>query len=501
MSEPPFREPLLIGDRVLDRYEVVERLEKGGHSIVYRGYDERLCRPVCIKVFHKLAERHEVWLATYEHFVQEAFALSKLSHPNTLRIYDFGHLDLEEGSDSAPFQVSEFMDGGTLSELVRERGRLDRRDASRIVVALSGALAEAHQCGIVHRDIKPKNILFGKAGPAIPKLADFGIAKSYLVQEQQVAHHAEDTVVVAGRPLLMYSASWAAPEQMTNQPVSYQADIYSLALITVFMLTGEAVFAHRNTKESYLMRRRSDELIDAALERHDLPSSVANLLKRACRTDPAERPGDVAEFGAEFADAILERETAADPSGPHLKLAATSSEPSEASPEHRPPLHHLPLTDDVQDVAGRFVAFVPIENGVADLIGRDGTTRIRITLQPLPSAGFGVHVKGLNCFVARAGGRPSPGVQLQESGDVDCLLPNNTKIGTISVSFGSPAAGHRVFDLEGHAIAVSQEECPTVAAVDFGPHAEYILVYKPSPSRPKPLPNRRRRFAMSRSRS
>src|SRR5262245_38322259 len=112
-------EPLLVGDRLLDRYVVAERLESGGTSVVYRAVDERLSRPVCIKVFHTIRHKEGIYRTSYEHFIQEAFALSKLTHPNTLRIYDFGHLpggafELE----GAPFQVSEFMSGGTLSNLI-----------------------------------------------------------------------------------------------------------------------------------------------------------------------------------------------------------------------------------------------------------------------------------------------------------------------------------------------------------------------------------------------
>ncbi len=140
-SIPAPKDPLSVGDQVLDRYRVTERLAIGGHSIVYRGDDKRLSRPVCIKVFHNLAESDGVWRASYEHFVQEAFALSKLTHPNTLRIYDFGHLAPEADSEQgAPFQVSEYMNGGTLSRLVRREGPLfDGRERPRHHRAVRGA--------------------------------------------------------------------------------------------------------------------------------------------------------------------------------------------------------------------------------------------------------------------------------------------------------------------------------------------------------------------------
>ena len=125
MSEAPSTPPIAIGDLVLDRYRAVEHIANGGHSVVYLGRDERLARPVCIKVFTRFPGDPGISQTSYEHFVQEAFALSRLTHPHTLRIYDFGHLAGEtDEADKIPFHVSEYMNGGTLSQLVRERGAL-----------------------------------------------------------------------------------------------------------------------------------------------------------------------------------------------------------------------------------------------------------------------------------------------------------------------------------------------------------------------------------------
>ncbi|MEM9490552.1 MAG: protein kinase, partial [Myxococcota bacterium] len=137
----------------MDRYYVVERIASGGHSIVYRGEDERLSRPVCIKVFHRLKSKDGIYQTAYEHFVQEAFALSKLTHPNTLRIYDFGYLPgTGDTARGAPYQVSEFMNHGTLSSMVKQHGPTATTDAVQVVSAIGGALSEAHECGIIHRD-------------------------------------------------------------------------------------------------------------------------------------------------------------------------------------------------------------------------------------------------------------------------------------------------------------------------------------------------------------
>ena len=134
--------PLSLGDMVLDRYRAVEHIANGGHSVVYLGRDERLARPVCIKVFMRYPGDPGISQTSYEHFVQEAFALSRLTHPNTLRIYDFGHLagDPAHDEDRIPFHISEYMNGGTLSQLIRERGAQPAAEVVRIAIAVADAL-------------------------------------------------------------------------------------------------------------------------------------------------------------------------------------------------------------------------------------------------------------------------------------------------------------------------------------------------------------------------
>src|SRR5512132_1224181 len=187
-----------LGDVVLGRYRIVEQIASGGHSVVFRGQDERLSRPVCIQVFSGFGGNSGVGRTSYEHFVQEAFALSRLTHPNTLRIYDFGHLGPKD-AEGMPLQVCEYMNGGTLSNVVREQGRQSLAETTRVVNAMCAALSEAHGLGIVHRDIKPQNILFGSVGVnRLPKLADFGIAKWSADTDQDKDQRAEDTAIVAG---------------------------------------------------------------------------------------------------------------------------------------------------------------------------------------------------------------------------------------------------------------------------------------------------------------
>src|SRR6201990_2908815 len=145
---------IVLGEVVLARYRIVEQIASGGHSVVFRGQDERLSRPVCIKVFSGFGGNSGVGRTSYEHFVQEAFALSRLTHPNTLRIYDFGHLGPKDAA-GMPLQVCEYMNGGTLLNVVREQGKQSVAETARLISAMCSALSEAHGLGIVHRDIKP----------------------------------------------------------------------------------------------------------------------------------------------------------------------------------------------------------------------------------------------------------------------------------------------------------------------------------------------------------
>ena len=572
-------DPLAVGDKVLDRYRVAQRLETGGTSVVYRGEDERLSRPVCIKVFHTLRDKEWIYRTTYEHFVQEAFALSKLTHPNTLRIYDFAHLPGAEGQeDGAPFQVSEFMNGGTLSNLIRREGPLPPAEALQVVAAICGALDEAHSHDIIHRDIKPKNILFGQTGKSrSPKLADFGIAKSLSIDDRALANQAGDTHVVAGRRLLMYSGLWAAPEQLVGQPVVPASDIYSFALVTIYMLTGRCVFSSNDPGEAYRQRVDSDMLIDEVIGETDFPAQVADMLKEACRSDPGDRPSGAGAFAKALSEAFesksqgrrrlplapptltpipgpapeqgtmalgqRQRRATGEPTtaqSPGAKATAAGDAghgvgrgdagPAPMAPEilssaapgaaHLPPLPPVPapagdagsagaapsgppqrlaVSALPQPVGDRTSYFVPMNaDGTAELAGAGGRARVRVSLVPAPG-GLSLHVRGLSCFVRKAGGRASGAVQLTTSSVVEMVAPNQEIVATASVQFGSPAAGHSVFPIGNQLVAIGKEECPRAIAFDFGPGAECMFVYVPrrgaSPSTEERTPRWRRKPA------
>lgn len=628
-SDPP---PLSIkiGDMVLDRYRVVEQIASGGHSVVFRGQDERLSRPVCIKVFSGLGGKSGVGRTSYEHFVQEAFALSRLTHPNTLRIYDFGHLGPKD-AEGMPLQVCEYMNGGTLSNVIRERGKQSVHETALVVSAMCAALSEAHGLGIVHRDIKPQNILFGEVGgKKLPKLADFGIAKwSVDADAEDSGQRAEDTAIVAGQKLAMYSPSWAAPEQLAGQPVSPSTDIYSLAVVAIYMLSGKAIFADEDVYAGYKKRRYADDLIRDALKPNGVSSAVIQLLTKALAFDPKKRILKVDELSTELAAAIepateeqakLTAESHTQnlpvrkaqselphpqtPTTPNNAITPAAGQPvvdqhpaqprtttrpqqgaqhptpragqpqHQGQPPHDPqqpsypqqqpqnsypqqpgphhssqqpppqqpgphssppqqpqypqqpqqaqppaqPLYPVPagtpgswhqpppvarppwmsavqqapsgpsrvlaLGDLPQHAGERTVHFVHVgPNNQCDLSGSQ-SSRVRITMIHSPN-GLVIHLKGLTCFVAHLGGRPSPAVQIDHPSDIAIVTPRAQEIGHIRVATGIAEPGQLMFLLGTDRVAIRNDDCTDPILFDFGPGSDAYFVYTRGRAIPK----------------
>jgi serine/threonine-protein kinase len=521
MAAAPTKPPdIKIGDVVLDRYKIVEQIGTGGHSVVFRGEDARLSRPVCVKVFSGFGGASGVGRTSYEHFVQEAFALSRLTHPNTLRIYDFGHLGSKEAT-GMPLQVCEYMNGGTLSNIIREQGKIPLDETIKIIAAMCAALSEAHALGIVHRDIKPQNILFGSVGGnRLPKLADFGIAKWTDDEPAQRANRADDTAIVAGQKLAMYSPSWAAPEQLAGQPVSPQTDIYSLACVAIYMISGKAIFADEDVYAGYKKRRTGEAHAREALVPLGTPAGIVDVLARAIAFDPKKRLGRIEELSDEMQNALepgteeLHRLEETAPAAPRLPPAPPAPAPvviaapaPAAAPmaaavgaEHTPaptpigvsmptptpitvaPSRWLQLSEFPQLVGDRRVHFA-MTNEAADIAGPH-SIKLRISLIPGPN-GRVVHVKGLTCFVAPVGGRPSPAVQLERGADLSLVTARAQEIAQLRVAEGNAGAGHVAFTLGSEVVAVAADDCADPILFDFGPGADAYFVYTRGRTVPK----------------
>ena len=529
------------GELVLDRYRIVEQIASGGHSVVFRGTDERLNRPVCIKIFSGLGGESGVGRTSYEHFVQEAFALSRLTHPNTLRIYDFGHLGTKDDA-GMPLQVCEYMNGGTLSQIVREQGTQSVAETARLIIAMCAALGEAHSLGIVHRDIKPQNILYGTVGGnRLPKLADFGIAKWSADDEERKdrkSKRADDTAIVAGQKLAMYSPSWAAPEQLAGQPVSPATDIYSLAAVAVYMLSTRAVFSDEDVYAGYKKRRHGADLVREALVPYGVPAPVVEVLIKALAFDPKQRMGHVEELVAALHTAMepaieaqtsrpsepshgdttarlgLQQPSPSDlvtPSTPVVALgpatppaiasAVAPTPPAVPPPTGPPPIakswalpavvapwmvtaikstgaaHRIALSETPSHIAERRVHFVMATQQFVDLTGNDPGQKVRITLLPSPGGRI-VHLKGMTCFVAFVGGRPSPAVTLEHASDVALVTARAQEVGHIRISFGEGGTpGQLAFPLGAGVVAVGADDCADPILFDFGPGSDAYFVY------------------------
>jgi serine/threonine-protein kinase len=466
-NKDPRREqdPLeLIGVELLGRYQIQERIASGGMSVVYRGADRRLHRPVCVKVFSGIDPAKSAYQTSYEHFVQEAFALSQLQHPNTLRIYDFGYLE----KPPRPFHVSELLEGGTLSAHIAAHGALSAAGMLEILEPVTGSLSEAHSRGIVHRDIKPSNILFGQAGPRrIVKLADFGIAKA-----QEVPNRAQDTKAASGRRLSLYSPGWAAPEQLRALPVGPSADVFSLGLVAAFIMTARKIYAAGSDVEVFEERAAGDQHVERAVTAMQLPEPVEQVLLRSLRVTPMERYDTADQWLASMRAAVKASEL--DESG----IRTTRFDKVEAA---EPVLTISTAGADEVLAAGRRVRLIPVAEQVD--LGGDGPlrspARARLTIFADADRRVRVHVKGLNCFVAKRGGRPSSAVDLDSDAELELLAPDRERLDALRFAFGVPSDDGRQFHLGGVTLSVPRAEAPAAVIVDLGPGRELALLHRP----------------------
>lgn len=307
---------LFEGMRLLDRYSILDRIGSGGMATIYRATDERLDRVVCVKLLRttlvegsgSTSGSRAVYKATYTHFLKEALALSKLQHPNTLRIYDFGYLKEDDGEQGAPFHVSEYLDGGNLESHVRLRGALPTNESVGILEGICGACAEAHEHGIIHRDIKPSNILFARVrGELVSKLADFGIAHSDVKKREGVLK--DDGFGESVSTVALFSPRWAAPEQLCGSPEGPRTDVYALGLLAIFMLSGTVLFGDEDVRLTFNDRVRGDTLVDSRIRQLGLSGEVARILTKALVARPEDRISNAPEFAQRLREALKVKNT------------------------------------------------------------------------------------------------------------------------------------------------------------------------------------------------
>jgi eukaryotic-like serine/threonine-protein kinase len=261
----------------IGRYHVIEKLGKGGMAIVYKAYDTRLERDVAIKVIRTDAFPPAALERVLARFEREAKLLAKLDHPNIVAIYDYGEFE------NVPYLVMPYLPGGTLKVLIGKP--MPYPEACKLLAPVARGLEYAHQHGMVHRDVRPSNILFSADG--FPRISDFGIGKLF---EEEGTQNLTETGVSVGTPEYM------APEQWLNR-VTPQSDIYSLGIVFYELLTGRVPY-RADTPAAVLLKQNTDLFPQPKEFAPDLPKAVERILFKSLAKKPEDRYPSMREFVA-----------------------------------------------------------------------------------------------------------------------------------------------------------------------------------------------------------
>ena len=270
----------LLGTRLNGRYRLDARIGSGGMSTVYRAFDETLERQVAVKLMNREVTSDSDQL---ERFRREARAVAQMSHPHIVGVIDAGE------DDSRPYIVLEYVEGETLKERIRRQGRLPIAEAVAYAIEIARALGAAHAHHIVHRDVKPQNVLIDQEGSA--KVTDFGIARTL----------EEDGLTADGR--VLGTTDYVSPEQALGRGVNGQSDLYSLGVVLYEMLTGEVPFRGEN-QVAVAMKHVREELPDVQHKRPEVSAALAAVIDTATAKHQDDRYADDAELIADLEDVL-----------------------------------------------------------------------------------------------------------------------------------------------------------------------------------------------------
>ena len=267
----------MVGEVLLDRYELEELVGSGGMSSVYRAHDRLLDRTVALKVLHEHQMQDP---ESVERFRREARSAAVLSHPNVVTVIDRGE------QDGRQFIVFEYVDGENLKRLIQRESPLPVATALELAVQVARGLSFAHRSGLVHRDVKPQNVLLN--GDRQAKVTDFGIARSLDVKRGMT-----ETGTVLG------TSDYIAPEQAQGLHVDEQTDVYSLGIVLYELLTGDVPFPGENFV-AVAMRHINEPPPSVRAVRPEVSPRLDAAVQRAMAKDPADRFPTMADFGREL---------------------------------------------------------------------------------------------------------------------------------------------------------------------------------------------------------
>src|SRR6185312_9184498 len=280
----------LLGSALGGRYRLDAQIGRGGMSTVYRAFDTVLERQVAIKLMHREIASDSGQL---ERFRREARAVAQLNHPHIVTVIDAGESDAQEGEAdieaSNPYIVLAHVQGETLKELIHREAPLEVPTVLAYAIEVARALGAAHAQEIVHRDIKPQNILLSGEGGA--KITDFGIARTLT----------EEGLTMDGR--VLGTTDYVSPEQALGQGVTGQSDVYSLGVVMYEMLTGLVPFKGPSPVAVAMMHVR-EEVPDVQLARPEVSAATAAIVERATNKELERRYPDMASMIGDMEEAL-----------------------------------------------------------------------------------------------------------------------------------------------------------------------------------------------------
>jgi serine/threonine-protein kinase len=276
------------GEVIAGRYELLELIGKGGMSSVYKAHDRLLDRQIAVKVLHPHFTEDEEYV---ERFRREARSVAQLSHPNIVTVIDRGE------DDGRQFIVFEYVEGENLKQLLERTGPMPVRDALLLALQMARALSFAHGRGLIHRDVKPQNVLLNADGQA--KMTDFGIARSVDVQG----------VTITGT--VLGTSEYIAPEQARGQQVDAQTDVYSLGVVLYELLVGGVPY-EGETFVTVALKHVNEPTPSVLDRRPELPPRVALAVERAMAKSPDERFASMQELVDELEACLDELDPSAE---------------------------------------------------------------------------------------------------------------------------------------------------------------------------------------------
>lgn len=286
----------MVGQQI-SHYRILEKLGEGGMGVVYKAQDQRLNRPVAIKILNinlKTKEKDSL------RFIHEARAASALNHPNICTIHDIGE------EQDKKYIVMEFIEGETLQKILERRGSLPEKEVIDLTIQICDALAPVHSNGIIHRDIKPDNIII--TGKKNIKIMDFGLAKVIsdktedIYQKNSIEvnyHDLEPSSLKTTIGSLIGTVTYMSPEQATGKKVDHRSDIFSLGIVLFELLTGKLPF-EAETKIDVISKIIHEEIPYMTANDKQVSSKMVQVVDRMLKKNPDERYNDVQELSIEL---------------------------------------------------------------------------------------------------------------------------------------------------------------------------------------------------------